>query len=211
EQHVKKHAELIDISGGGGKLAKELFRRRVLGCEHDLVDEGARRIVTFRPLCADQLRDAEIEQLDCATASDKHVGWLEIAMHDQVAVRMSDREHGIHEQTNARLDIEVVRVAVAIDTVAVDVLEYQELPAVGSCAGIEQPRDIRVCESREQPTFAPKAFGQLLLRDGAIQKLDRALGFEAPVTAAGEPDFAHAAATEQPLDSVGAEPRAFEL
>src|SRR6185503_6401032 len=170
EQHVKKHAELIDISGSGGELAEELLRRGVLRCEHDLVDERARRIVTFRPLRADQLRDAEVEQLDRAATSDEHVGWLEIAMYDQVAVRMGDREHGVHEQTNTRLDIEVLGVAVAIDAVAVDVLEYQELPAVGGRAGIEQPCDIRVCESREQAAFTAKALRQLLLRDGAIQK-----------------------------------------
>ena len=66
-------------------------------------------------------------------------------------------------------------------------------------------------QARQQPAFASKAFGELLLRDGAVQELDRALTFEAPVAAACEPDFAHAAAAEQPLDRIGADSRAIEL
>src|SRR5262245_25742190 len=95
QQDVEKHAELIDVGGSGGQLAEQLLRRCVLGRQHDLVDERARRLVAVRPLHADQLRDAEVEQLDFAAASDKDVRRLEVAMYDQVAMSMSDGEHGV--------------------------------------------------------------------------------------------------------------------
>jgi hypothetical protein len=210
QQHIQKHAELIHVGGGRRELAEKLLRRSVFGREHDLIDERARRFITIRPLSADQLGDAEIKQLDCAVASDEHVRRLEVAMHDQVAMRMRDRQHRIHEQSNPCLDVEVVRIAVPVDAIAIDVLQDQELLAVGSRAGIEQPRDVRMRQARQQPAFATKALAEFFLRDGAVQELDRALRFEAPVAAARKPHFAHAATAEQALDRVAADARAFE-
>jgi hypothetical protein len=49
-----------------------------------------------------------------------------------------------------------MQVAVAIDAVAVNVLQDQKPPVVRSRAGIEQPRDVRMGEPREHLSLAVK-------------------------------------------------------
>ena len=98
-----------------------------------------------------------------------------------------------------------MQVAVAIDAVAVNVLQDQKPPVVRSRAGIEQPRDVRMGEPREHLSLAAEALRQLLLRNARVEELDGALGFEAPIAAACEPDLAHSAPTEQTLDRVVAD------
>jgi hypothetical protein len=60
-------------------------------------------------------------------------------------------------------------------------------------------------EPREHLPLAAEAFRNLFLRNARIEELDGALGFEAPVAAACEPDLAHAAPTEQTLDRIVAD------
>ena len=60
-------------------------------------------------------------------------------------------------------------------------------------------------ESREQPTFVAEAIGDAGPRNQAIEKLDGEQALETPVAAGGEPDLAHAAAPDQPVERVGAD------
>src|SRR5215813_5666445 len=123
EQRAEKHAELIDVSSSGGQLAEQLFRRGILRREYDFVDLGVDRFGAFRLLRANQLGDAEIEQLHGAAARHEHVRWLQIAMDDQIAVRVRDSQNRVQKQANARIDIELMHVAVTIYAIAVNVFE----------------------------------------------------------------------------------------
>ena len=59
------------------------------------------------------------------SAGDQHVERLDVAMDDQVGVRMRDRREHVEEQPHARRDVEPALVALVVDALALDVLEHQ--------------------------------------------------------------------------------------
>ena len=83
-----------------------------------------RRITPLR-VARDQLRDAEVQQLDLAIHADEHIGRLDISMHDQVCVRVGDGLQHIEKETDARLNPQRLLVAVAVDGLTVHVLENE--------------------------------------------------------------------------------------
>ena len=204
QQHIQQHAELIDVGRGGGHVAEQLLGRCVLGRQHDLF--GARRRgVVGCALRIHELRDAEVEQLDHAVARHEHVRRLEVAMNDQLAVRVRYGRNCVDEQPHARFDAERVRSTVVIDALAVDVLQHQELVAVVGRASVEQARDVRMAEPREQAAFVTEAICDSRSGDEPVEELDGAAAFEPPVAARGEPNLAHAAAADQPIERVRAD------
>ncbi|MFN8587523.1 MAG: hypothetical protein U0704_06935 [Candidatus Eisenbacteria bacterium] len=106
---------------------------------------------------ADQLGDAEIEQLRAAFAVHEDVARLEIAVHDQVAVRELDGLAHAEEALHARTHVERMLVAPAVDGQAVHELHDEVGLAVGRRAAVEQSRDVRVREGREQLALAAES------------------------------------------------------
>ena len=99
-------------------------------------------------------------------------------------------------------------VAVAIDRLAVDVLEDEVRLAARRDAGVDQPGDVRVGQPREQAAFAPEPL-LAARRAGAhqreVQQLDRGAALEAAVRALGQPDRAHAAVPDRRDQPIGAD------
>ena len=75
-------------------------------------------------------------------------------MDDQVGVGVRDRRQHVEEQADARLDAEPLVVAVAIDVLAVDVLEHQVGLPGARHAGVDQPGDVRVRQPGEDRALA---------------------------------------------------------
>ena len=90
-----------------------------------------------------QLRDAEVEQLRRAVGRDKNVRGLEVAMDDQILVRVLDGGAEIDEELQPLAQVELPLVAVLIERLAFDVLHYQVRLAVLRLARIDQSRDVR--------------------------------------------------------------------
>ena len=61
-------------------------------CQHGI---GAQRHGNVQRLVAEQLGNAEVEQLDIVIGTEQHVGRLDVAVHHQVLVRVL---HGVHER-----------------------------------------------------------------------------------------------------------------
>ena len=78
-------------------------------------------------------------------------------MHDEVAVRVRDRGEHVEEQPHARFDVETALLRIAIDALAVDVLEHEVRLTARRDAGIDQLRDVRMPELREHRSFAHEA------------------------------------------------------
>ena len=87
QQQVEQHAQRVDVGGGGDVAARELLGRRVLGRQRRFALAGERRPLS-RLVALQQLGDAEVEQLHLAVRGHQHVGGLEVAVHDQVRVRV---------------------------------------------------------------------------------------------------------------------------
>ncbi len=88
------------------------------------VGRRERRQVRLRLVVrVEQLGDAEVEQLDLAVGGDEHVRRLQIAMHDQRAMRGFDRAAHLQEQLQARAQIEPIVARIVGDRHAVDEIE----------------------------------------------------------------------------------------
>ena len=148
---------------------------------------------------------AEVEQLDVAVAADEHVGRLEVAVHDQVGVRVGDGLQDIEEQAQPGLDAERVLGAVAVDALTVDVLDDEIRLARLRHPGIDEVGDVGMGQPGQEVAFAPEALLAGRSHQRQVQQLDRRAPFEAAVAAFGQPDAAHPALADERNQPVGPE------
>ena len=116
----------------------------------------------------EQLGDAEVQQLHRAVGGHEDVVGLEIAMHDEVLVRVAHGCADLQEELHAVAHAEVPRIAPGVDGLAGHELhDHVRHAAIGGSA-IEQPRDVAVVEPRENlPLRAETLFGQAAAHVGA--------------------------------------------
>src|SRR5262249_48594424 len=88
---------------------------------------------------------------------------------------------------------------------ALNVLEHERRLPGRRDACIEQMRDRRVCQTRDDAALAPEAFGGAGADLHVAQELDRDLAFEAAVAADRPPDAAHAAFADGRIEGVSTE------
>ncbi len=203
EQLVQHDAERVHVGGHGDRLAANLLGRGVTIGERTLAGPGhsARSVTAL----IEQLRDAEVEQLHRAVVGHEDVVGLEIAVHDEVRVRVRDGREHLAEETQSRIDGERVLVAPHIDALPRDELEHEIRKPGGADAGIEKSRDVGMTQSRERASFAPKACFAGGARHREAQELDRGVALESSVAPVREPHGAHAAFANDPLEYVRAE------
>src|SRR5678815_2030616 len=76
----------------------------------------------------DQLCDAEVEQANLALAGDKDVGRLQIAVNDEVRMRMANSPQHLAEDLDALANRLPMLVAPGRDGLALDILERKPGP-----------------------------------------------------------------------------------
>src|SRR5580658_5362460 len=123
-------------------------------------------------------------------------------MNDEVAVGMTHRCKHTLEQKHARLGPELQPIAIRIDRLTLDILEHEVGLCVVEDTGIDEPRDVRMIEPREQPTLAAEALLTGLPEPVGMDELDRNRALEASVRASRPPDASHAAAPDLGFDQV---------
>ncbi len=101
--------------------------------------------------------DTEIQQLDLAFARYHHVARLEIAVHDQGAMRGFDGAADIDEQLQASRQIEFSTVHVVGDRLAVDQFECDVGHTGIGDAALDQLSDARVTQLGERMAFVTEA------------------------------------------------------
>jgi hypothetical protein len=203
EQRSEQQAELEDVGRRGERIAPEL-----LGAGPPGRHQPARR----RPVGLagiEQPGDAEVEQLDPSVRRHQDVRGLEIAVHDQAAMRRGDGLRHLDDESNPPVDREAVGFAKGIDGGAIDELHHQEGAPPLVRAAVEETADVGVLQAREDPALAVEALLRLAVRERQRQHLQGHLLFEGPVVALGEVHRRHPAAGDLPDDAVGAELRAF--
>ena len=207
EQAVEQRAECVDVGGGGRRLAAKLLGTGRLEREDARELGGLVQGQCVGAVGIDQLGDAEIQQLRFAFGGDQHVGGLDVAVHDEVAV---GELHGVAElgdQPQPRRHRQAMLTAMLVDRLAIDIFHDEVGFALVAGAGVEQPRDARVLQIGLYLALGAEA----LLESGtcgAGQQLDRHLSAILRVIALGEVDPTHAAAAELAHDAVGPEPAA---
>ena len=202
QQLEEEHAERVDVGRGGDRAAGDLLGRGVLRRQRDAALARQHR---HRFVVAEQLGDAEVEQLDLAVAGHEHVRRLQVAVDDQVGVGVRDRRLDVQEQADAILDAEPLVVAEAIDVLAVDVLEHQVGLTGARDPGVDQPGDVGVGQPGEDRSLAAEPGLPFPPEERRVQQLDRGAALVAAVAALGEPDAAHPALVDRRDERVAAE------
>ena len=123
QQFEEQHAERIDVARGCDGAAEELFGAGVVG-SHETGDGcvGGNRI-------GRQLRDAEVEQLRNAVVGDEHVRRFDVAMNDEIAMRVLHGVAELEEEAQSRVERQRALAAIDVDRRALDVLHREERQA----------------------------------------------------------------------------------
>ena len=199
-----KNAQRIDVGGGGDRLAANLLGTGVI--ERHGAQLGTRlgrgQSVEFG---ADELGDAEIQELRHSVRGDQDVAGLEIAMDHQVPVGILHRGADVAEQLEALGDGALVLLAVTIDANAFDVLHHQVGKAVGRGSAIDQRGDVGMVKAGEHLALQAEAAQDFLRIHAALDQLDRHLLLEFVVEARGQPHRSHASAADALLQFVGSD------
>src|SRR5262249_18124924 len=136
----------------------------------------------------------------------ENVARLEIAMNDEAAMRVRDDLAHLPEQLQPPFEAEPLRVAVLGERGAFNIFHDHVGPAIARDAAIEEPRDARMLEPREDVALGVKARG---LRNGAVlQEFQRRALPERAIRADRGIYLACAPTIDQMLDLPHAEPRA---
>src|SRR5262249_46530011 len=114
-----------------------------------------------------------------------------VAMHNQVAVRVSDRPEYIEKELDARFNIQLASVAVLIDLLSIHIFENQIWLSVGGDAGIDQLSDIRMRKLTKNLTFLAKPLLNCAGSQSEFKELDGDAPFETSVTSLRKPNNTH--------------------
>src|SRR5262249_16948006 len=150
------------------------------------VNRARREDVVF----GEELGDAEIQQLRVPVGRQEDVLGLEVAMHDEIAMRVADGLADLEEELDARPERGSVLAKVGVERLAVDVLENEVRVTAVAHAAVDETGDPGVIEAREDRALAVETRLELRRRG---EELDRDALRERPVDALGEIHGAHAA------------------
>ena len=154
----------------------------------------------------EELRDAEVEQPRCAAAIDEDVARLDVAMNDQLLMRVLQRGRNLEDETHAVAHRELARVG--RERHAVDQLHHQVRQAIVGRAAIEQADDAAVIERGEQLALVAQPGDQQRRCRDRPQDLDRDIADVLGVIARGAVDGAHPALADHRYKPVRSDPRA---
>ena len=125
EKEIEERPESMDVGRGRDDAPRELFRRRELRRERPAALPGQGGLEAGLIPFLEELGDAEVEESDLAVLSHEHVRGLDVAMDDEVRVRQRHGFRDIEKEAEAGRNVEPAVVAVAVDLLAVDVLEHE--------------------------------------------------------------------------------------
>jgi len=117
-------------------------------------------------------------------------------MYHQLRVRVLHRRADIEKQSDARAYIESVRVAPVGDRLAVDEFQCEPGSPIRCQASIDEPRQVRVRQAREDASFAHETGMHVVEIESAPDQLDCHVLGEVSVVALASIDHAHATAAD---------------
>ena len=119
-------------------------------------------------------------------------------MHDEILVRVLNRVAHGGEEEEPMPDVERLSIAVCRDGLAGDVLHREVRSSVGGDAAVEQARDVRMLETREDLALPEKAPDDLSTVRAGADELEGDLLFELAVGAIREEHAAHPTVADLP-------------
>ena len=202
EQLVQHHAQRVHVGRRRHGRALHLLGRGIGGRHHGAARLGEGGVVESVLAAGQHLGDAKVEQLHLSGAGDQDVRRLEVAVHDEPAVRVLDGVAHRADERDALLDRAGVRVAVPVERHAVDVLHGEERLAVVGEAAVEQAGDVRVVQAGKDLALALEALDDRPRRGAPSDELEGNPLLELSIRPLGEEDGAHPATAQRPQDAV---------
>ena len=95
EDLIQQHTKRVDVGGGCNGFGANLLGTGIVGRKQAI--RGNSGIGVSGRIVIEQLGNAEVKQLRHAIFRDENVFRLEIAMDDQIAMRVFDRAADLHE------------------------------------------------------------------------------------------------------------------
>ena len=189
KQFIQHHAQREHVGGKRNGAAIELFRRCVFRRQQHLRGDSA---------VVQQLGDAEIKQPHATAGIDHDVGRFQIAMHDQIAVRVVDGFAHLAKQLQSFAERQRFRVCVADQVNAFHELHRHVRPSIGRYPAVDQPGNSRVMQSGEDASLVFKL--KLAVDRLGANQFQCHLLREICVGAVRQIDLAHSAPADQPID-----------
>ena len=195
QQEVEERPERVHVRRGRDLLAEQLLRRRE--GRRQRKDAGRPRLVGLA--VGEHLGDAEVEELHLAGVRDEHVRRLDVAVHDEAAVR---RVHRVAQREREPDHVPRRGAATVLgDRDALHALHHEVRPSVGGGPRVEEARDVRVVELAEHATLAQEAAHHTDGVEPALEDLDRDVRLVSVVGARRRVDLAHAAGPDPRADT----------
>jgi hypothetical protein len=192
---ARRHSALADGAGAAGAGAATGSVRPVTAACSAAAPGGCR---------AERLGDAEVEQLGLALGGDEDVRRLEVAVHDSDGMRHGHRVAHAREERQAVGQRRLPRGAPRVDRHPLDVLHRVPRHARLGDAAVEQPRDARMVEPREDlPLGREAAHEGVVAMQPAAHQLERDPHAEGAVVALGHEHLAHAARARPRAEAPG--------
>jgi len=153
----------------------------------------------------DQLRQAEVEQFHDAIDADENIRCLDVAMNDEIAMRVLCRFRGEQKKLDPAADGGSPRVAVGIDRLSLDVLQHEIRLTHFSDAAVQQTPDVRMIQRRENLPLGPESGAVDVGIETGTQQFERDILLELPVRAPRQKDARHSASPDLADERVGAD------
>ena len=99
QQFEQQHTQRVDVGRRADTIAEDLLRRGI--AQRERMHSGVGRLGVG---VVEKFGDAEIEQLGRTIRRHQYIARFEIAMHDQVSVRVRDRTAQPLQQRDARVE-----------------------------------------------------------------------------------------------------------
>ena len=120
-------------------------------------------------------------------------------MHEQVLMRVGNRAHQLHHQTQAITSIGLTRVAPVVNRSSVDILHHDVGHTGSRLAAVDQMCNVGVIERGQCPPFAAQPCQQDITCH-ATNHFDRSQLHKALLGPVRQPDAAHAALTQRSFE-----------
>ena len=152
-----------------------------------------------------QLGDAEVEELHRAIGGDENVVGFEIAMDDQMLMRVAHGRTHIAKQPQALANGQFPLLAIPVERFALDQIHDQIGKPFLCGAAVDQPSDVRVIELRENLPLRAHPLQDEARRVARGHQLDGDFFFVLRIDAPGAIHLAHATGADQREDLVRAD------
>src|SRR5262249_40938380 len=155
----------VEIAGRGDGTAANLFGACVFGCEGpELGGFGeARRI--------ENLCDSEVEKLRNSFFVHENVAGLQVAVNDEMLVRVFDRRADRAKEFEAASDGEFLCVAVRVNGQAGNKLHDEEGSAIFGSSTVEQAGNVWVIEASQDLALIEEAIEDAVRNRAGVEQL----------------------------------------